>query len=130
MSLGARIMELRKAKGLSQAQLAKQVGISQPALANYERDGRDPPSSFLSALCEQFGADPAWLLIGAGNIFRQDMDAHYTQSIRVAWTYLSANSHVVDRDKLLTLGSALFHYLMEHGEMSEPMKDKIARVAA
>lgn len=129
-ALGARIMELRKFKGLSQAQLGKLMGLSQPALANYEKGQRDPPATFLISLCEEFGVSPSWLLQGVGNMLTQPSDKHYARAIRIAWTYLLGEHGSVDQEKLTSLGNALFHYLMEHGELSETMENQIVKVAA
>ena len=43
MSIGARFLEIRKAKGLNQTDVAAAIGISHGALVNYEK-GREPPS--------------------------------------------------------------------------------------
>jgi transcriptional regulator with XRE-family HTH domain len=37
MSIGARFLEIRKAKGLKQTDVAEAIGISHGALVNYER---------------------------------------------------------------------------------------------
>jgi transcriptional regulator with XRE-family HTH domain len=130
MTLGVRIMELRKAKGLSQAQLGKLLSLSQPALANYERDVRDPPASFLLALCNLFKANPCWLLQGKGNMFEQNSSEHNATAMRIAWTYLLQKHGSVDAESLMTLSNALYHYLMEHGSLTDPMRDIILSVAA
>jgi transcriptional regulator with XRE-family HTH domain len=44
MSIGARFLEIRKAKGLKQTDVAEAIGISHGALVNYEK-GREPPAS-------------------------------------------------------------------------------------
>jgi transcriptional regulator with XRE-family HTH domain len=130
MTLGARIAELRKEHGLSQAQLAKRLGISQPAAANYERDMRDPPAQLLIRLCTEFNVNAAWLLLGVGNMANQDIDAHFTQAVRVAWAHLANVHDHVTEEKLLTLSTALFRYLKKHNELSDDMIDNFLKMVA
>lgn len=56
-----RIKELRKLKNLTQRELAKQIGITQPALSNYE-DGRNPEISILTKLADFFGVTVDYLI--------------------------------------------------------------------
>lgn len=62
MSIGDRIAAQREALGLSQTELAKAVGISQPAIAYYENDERDPKASVLQKIAEVLGVSISYLL--------------------------------------------------------------------
>lgn len=42
MSFGSRLLEARKAKGISQEELAKYLGTKGPAIGRYERDEMKP----------------------------------------------------------------------------------------
>ncbi|MGI6301027.1 MAG: helix-turn-helix domain-containing protein [Verrucomicrobiota bacterium] len=53
--LGARLAELRKAAGLSQAQLAKTLGMPQRTLSYYEREADDLPAKMLTDLSRALG---------------------------------------------------------------------------
>jgi transcriptional regulator with XRE-family HTH domain len=48
--LGKRIIELRKQKGFSQSDLAKQVGISYAQIGRYETKGAQPPAEVLKKI--------------------------------------------------------------------------------
>ena len=50
MSIGERIKELRIEKSLSQAQLAKAIGVSQKAIDYWERDVNEPKASYVISL--------------------------------------------------------------------------------
>jgi transcriptional regulator with XRE-family HTH domain len=54
MSVGPRIVELRKAKGWTQAQLAKVAQLSASAIAMYETNRRVPDQSALAKLAVAF----------------------------------------------------------------------------
>lgn len=63
-SLGTRIMELRKAKGLTQEELAKQLGISSQAVSKWETDTSCPDIMILPALAKILGVTIETLLTG------------------------------------------------------------------
>lgn len=63
MALGSRVKEIREQKGISQAQLAEKVGISQTAIHLLEqRDSRS--SKFLVEIANALGISPSWLSQG------------------------------------------------------------------
>jgi hypothetical protein len=49
----------------------------------------------------------------------------HARSIETAWAYLGRGGDEVDKDALVKLGGALFQYLLEHGEISPAMSEKI-----
>lgn len=50
-----RIKVLRTAKGLTQQQLADEIGVTRSAVAMWESVGRNPPSKILPALATALG---------------------------------------------------------------------------
>ena len=129
MSIGARFLAIRKARGLNQSDVAAQIGISHGALVNYEK-GREPPASAIIAFSKAYGINPTWLLLGEGRPDASSLDELYARSIDLAWTYLARGGDEVGKDHLVKLGSALFHYLTEHGEISDAMADKMLSLSA
>ncbi|WP_238325738.1 helix-turn-helix domain-containing protein [Paraburkholderia sprentiae] len=67
---------MREHFGLSQDKMARQLGLSLRAYANYERGERAIPIELLRGLYEQFSVDPVWLLSGDGNMIL-DRDVRY-----------------------------------------------------
>jgi transcriptional regulator with XRE-family HTH domain len=64
--LGNRILERIEALGLTQSELARRVGITQPAIANLiKRGGR---SSHLHAIARELETTPEYLLLGGDDI--------------------------------------------------------------
>ena len=59
MGIGERIKHYRKAKGLTQAQVAKAVGISEAAIRHYEHNIRTPNSTQLAAIADALEINPA-----------------------------------------------------------------------
>ena len=57
-----RIRELRKAKSLSQDQLAEKLNVTKQAISQYERGVRKPSVPLLEALCDFFNVSSDYLL--------------------------------------------------------------------
>lgn len=65
MSIGKRVRKARKAKGLSQAQLAAKVGISQSTLSELE-GGDSASTGYTASLAAALGVSALWLESGRG----------------------------------------------------------------
>lgn len=61
MKLSERLKQLRKAKGLSQLQLADIVGLSQHAINSYESGRREPNSKAMAMLEQYFNVSGSYL---------------------------------------------------------------------
>ena len=53
-TIASRLVNFRKARGISQRQFAQQLGIDQGTLARYERDERIPTGKYLSMIAGFF----------------------------------------------------------------------------
>lgn len=62
--MGERIAQLRRNKGMSQARLAKILGLSTSTIAMYEQGRREPSVSALIALASALGVTIDYLLTG------------------------------------------------------------------
>lgn len=52
---GARLVELRKAAGYTQAELANELGVTRRMIAYYEGETEHPPANLLSGLAKALG---------------------------------------------------------------------------
>lgn len=59
---GYRIAQLRIERGLSQADLAKAIGVAQPTIANWEKGAKRPASAKLAKVAEYFNVSTDYLL--------------------------------------------------------------------
>lgn len=64
MSLGERITELRKASGMSQLELSRQMDVSRQAVSKWESDQTSPDASNLIRLSEILDTDIEYLTTG------------------------------------------------------------------
>lgn len=71
-SIGGRIRDSRKRQGLSQADLAALVGVSQPAIANWESGIHDPRRLSLAKLAEVLRTPMDWLAAGDRSAVESD----------------------------------------------------------
>lgn len=62
--LGVRIAVLRRAAGMSQAELAQKLGISPSAVGMYEQGRRQPSADILAAIANLFGVSIDYLITG------------------------------------------------------------------
>lgn len=60
--IGERIKELRQENKLTQAQLAKIIGVSQKAIDYWERNINEPKASYIIDLCNCFNISADYLL--------------------------------------------------------------------
>lgn len=64
-SFGARVRDARKAKGLTQEQLARAIGTTMMTISNYERDMvDDPKSAHVRAIAAELGVTTDFLYSG------------------------------------------------------------------
>jgi len=75
MPIGARIREVRKARGLKGIELAALVGCNSSAVTRWEKgggdsEGRVPGSEWVAKLAAALGVNAHWLLTGEGAMER------------------------------------------------------------
>ena len=71
MSLGERISELRKACGMSQMELSRQMEVSRQAVSKWETDQSSPDATNLIRLSEILDTDIEYLTTGRRNYGRR-----------------------------------------------------------
>ena len=69
MSLGERILILRKELKLTQKQLADLLKIDKGHVANIEKNSRHPSEHLLELICLKFAVSENWLRTGQGEMF-------------------------------------------------------------
>lgn len=75
LSIGERIKSARKAAGMNQVDLAARIGVSQPAVANWESGVHDPRRLMLAKIAEALQVEPYWLASGARSLVEADKHA-------------------------------------------------------
>ncbi len=69
-TIGSRISKFRKAKGMTQEELANMLGVSSQAVSKWENDASCPDISLLPQLCKTLGVTTDELLTGKNDEVR------------------------------------------------------------
>ena len=77
MSIGERILELRKQQNISQTELAESVGVSRQAVSKWESDKSNPDTLKLIQLAEYLNTEVEYLATGRHPIYKSP-DIHVT----------------------------------------------------
>lgn len=64
MLTGSKLRAIRALRGLTQAQLAEQSGVSPTAIAEYEKGKRDLRADTIRKLCEAMGVQVRYIVDG------------------------------------------------------------------
>ena len=99
-SLGTRIKQLRKNKQLTQAQLAKEMFLSESYIAYIETDQRNPSMDVVSRLSEYFHVSADYLING-------DSQEPYEKYVR-KWSDLIKGHSQKDIKTALNIVQAFF----------------------
>lgn len=62
MSFGSRLLQARKNKGISQEELAKELGTKGPAIGRYERDEMKPSIEAAAKIADFLNVSLDWLV--------------------------------------------------------------------
>ena len=67
--MNERIKEVRKARGLSQDEFGRRLGVTRGAVTNIELNKVEPKPLFVDLICREFDVNEEWLRTGAGPVF-------------------------------------------------------------
>lgn len=81
-NLHSRIKSRRINQGLSQARLAKETGVSQPTVANWENGSHIPRKNALSRIGQALKVEESWLLSGQESQTQRSVEAYLARPIR------------------------------------------------
>lgn len=82
MTIAERIQNLRKARGISQEDLAEQIGVSRQAVSKWESEQSLPDIDKIIAVSEFFGVSTDYLLKGVENVTKQEIKAEGTVELK------------------------------------------------
>lgn len=90
-TLQNRLIEARKAAGISQEDVAKQVGMRQPSYSELE-SGKSAGSKLLPQIAFVLGVRPYWLATGKGPKLEGDLLDAAERELIAAWRTLPDDS--------------------------------------
>ena len=125
MSIGDRLISIRKNEGMTQAIFATEFDISPRAYASYELGEREIPSSFLLKLYERFSISPSWLLTGEGAKSTAGHSENIVDAVVAVRTYAALKGNKIDPEREARLVLLLSEYFDEGGEKNTPLVKKM-----
>ena len=84
MTIGERLTELRKSRGLSQEELAEQLTLTRQTISKWELGQSSPDIEYVIALCEYFGVSTDYLLKGEEPVSKAEKKEEETQPVILA----------------------------------------------
>ena len=72
IAFGNRLRNVRKAKNLTQKQVAESIGVNQKQYQHWERGRAEPSFDIIQRLAYLFEVDIEWLLYGKGKLITHD----------------------------------------------------------
>ena len=89
MTIGEKILNMRKARGWSQEDLAERLGVSRQAVSRWESDSAKPDADRIIAICDLFGVSADYLLRDMAGGERQETFAPLAvqSTARKNWPY-------------------------------------------
>lgn len=90
MELKDRIKHAREAKGLTQVDATKMVGIARQTYMNYENGKNEPPLATLIKMTEVFHVDFTWLAIG------EHSNPNYKAINAIAMDLAKVHTHLIE----------------------------------
>ena len=137
-SMGQRIQELRKRKGLTQTELAKEIHVSMAAIRNYENNLREPNSKAMAALERYFGVsgeylrgETDWDICISEYNTGSDENGGLSRSLQVLWPVLNrapAEQRFLAESILTDVMSIMSGSLLQPDSPNDIDGDKIVRV--
>ena len=82
MTMGEKILNLRKARGWSQEELAERIGVTRQAVSRWESDGAKPDADKIIAVCDLFGVSADYLLRDLGGFPEMKSENEPQKAIR------------------------------------------------
>lgn len=96
MSIGKRLKEARKSRGLSQDALSERIGCSRGVITNIEYEKTEPTALVINAICDVLNLNPDWLLTGQGS---PSKDAQNIQSSKVLAEIYSLSKELSEQEQ-------------------------------
>lgn len=106
-----RLKQVMKDKGLSQSQLAEDLGLTQGTLSLYLSGKNSPKKFMIVAMGYEMGINPEWLLTGQGEIYRNSEENIPNNS-----TFLFANRKIKE---LKTTTNKDLNYINSDNDLNE-----------
>lgn len=125
MTIGDRLMQVRKSQKLTQVAFAKKLGVSRAAYVSYELGERDIPTSLTLKLEENFDILATWLLTGKGPKTSDMRDENLLYALQTAYDFISVNDLRLTTDESAKIVHMLWELFNEGVSPDSPTVKRI-----
>lgn len=115
-TLHTRLLEARKAAGISQAKCAAKLGVSDKSYKFYELGRREIPVGILLKFADELEVNATWLLTGEGNPKTQPVADLVGETIAAVVEKLEPGLTVEDADRWGRKGEVILQLALENGK--------------
>lgn len=115
MSLGDRLLEVRKQTTLNQLAFAKLFNLSDRGYKNYELGYRDPPASLLTKIALKYDINLNWLLLGHGEKSSSHNDEILEQCENVSETLFAEHSSKITIEQKQQIQRIIYEHFLKYG---------------
>ena len=119
-TLGKRIRHFRQKAGLTQKELAERVGISEPALRNYELDNRYPSRDVLTVIADALKV--SYYALETPDLSEINMAAHILFEMEELY---QLKPEIIDDQVVLRFDAERLRALMGYGIFEEEDENKL-----
>ena len=102
-----RIKQIRKEKGLTQAEFGEKIGVKGNTVTMYETGARIPSDAVIISICREFNVSEVWLRTGEG-------EPHIQRNEDAEWQEVLAQITVSDDDMIKRIVKA--YWFMDEKE--------------
>lgn len=101
MTIGDRLKQVRKSKGISQDLLAEKIGTSRGVITNIEHNKvKEPQPIIINTICEVLSINKEWLLYGIGSM---ELNSDTIKSAKVLSEIYSTAQELSEEEQLYIL---------------------------
>lgn len=129
MTIGQRLSLFRKSLGKKQIPFAEELGVSQSAYKNYEREATDPPVSLAAKLCKDYGVSAEWLLVGRSGMTAAITDEIIERAVVVTREFITENRLSIPPEKEAKIVRFLIRRMSDTGVLEADEYTEIIRLA-
>lgn len=77
-TIGEKLKDIRKHKGLTQAEFGNNIGFSKQAVSNIENNLSNPSIDFISKLIMYYDVNANWFIVDKGEMFNSQQEMYKT----------------------------------------------------
>jgi transcriptional regulator with XRE-family HTH domain len=133
LAVGDRFSDVRGKLNFTQRQFAEALGVSDKAIANWERGVRELPSSVAAQLSIKYDIDANWLLTGVGSqtVAAREVNSDILEQVIISVdTLLEKRGRQLPRERKAKLVAYVYRLWASGRKLDDELLDGFLEIAA